>query len=189
MKNAVIVHGMPSRKEYETSRFPSPSNSHWLPWLQRELLRHDILAQTPEFPTPYDPNYSAWSSVLSQFELTPESILVGHSCGAGFLVRWLSEHGKQVRQLVLVAPWIDPNRQLTNGFFDFDIDQNVFKTLPIKVLVSDDDDVEVLDSVAWLKDSLPTAHLYEFHGKGHFTEPALKSTELPELLDILNLSL
>ena len=42
MKNAIILHGGPSKKEYYDLNMPSMSNSHWLPWLQAQLLKKDI---------------------------------------------------------------------------------------------------------------------------------------------------
>lgn len=37
-KSAIILHGMPSKEEYFSPAYASPSNSHWLPWLQKNLL-------------------------------------------------------------------------------------------------------------------------------------------------------
>ena len=62
MKNAIILHGMPSKKEYYSEKYPSASNSHWLPWLQKQLLIKDIEAVTPEMFKCYNPNYDLWKS-------------------------------------------------------------------------------------------------------------------------------
>lgn len=32
------------------------------------------------------------------------------SCGAGFLLRWLSENSVRIAKLILVIPWLDPNK-------------------------------------------------------------------------------
>ena len=40
-RNAVILHGQPSREEYYDPNAPSMSNAHWLPWLQAQLLKID----------------------------------------------------------------------------------------------------------------------------------------------------
>ncbi|MEX0652068.1 MAG: alpha/beta fold hydrolase [Candidatus Paceibacterota bacterium] len=75
-------------------------------------------------PEPYLPNYEKWIEVFEQFKVDEETDLVGHSCGAGFLLRWLSENKINVGKLVLVAPWIDPINELgdENNFFDFERD-------------------------------------------------------------------
>lgn len=85
MKTAIIFHGMPDREEYYNPESAAESNKHWLPWIQRQLILKDILAQTPELPYPYRPVYKDWLDVLRKFEINKDTILVGHSCGAGFL--------------------------------------------------------------------------------------------------------
>ena len=90
MKTAIIIHGMPYKdEEYYNPKRPASSNCHWLPWIQKQLLLKDILAQTPEMPVPYEPEYIAWKEIFERFPLNEETILVGHSCGAGFIVRYL----------------------------------------------------------------------------------------------------
>ena len=84
MQTAIILHGKPSKEEYLDTKSASPSNAHWLPWLQRQLLLYGILAQTPELPEPYEPNYKKWSAMFQQFTIEADTMLVDHSCGAGF---------------------------------------------------------------------------------------------------------
>ena len=92
MRTAIILHGMPSKEEYFDPDNESPSNQHWLPWIQRQLILNGVLAQVIELPEPYIPKYGKWASVFEQFKVYAETDLIVHSCGAGFLVRWLSEH-------------------------------------------------------------------------------------------------
>ena len=110
MKNALLLHGTCDREEYFSDLHTSLSNSHWLPWLQKQLLIRDILTQTPEMPQAYDPQYDLWEKTFERFDVDKNTILVGHSCGGGFLLRWLSENRVEVNKLILVAPWIDPDR-------------------------------------------------------------------------------
>jgi len=88
MKTAIIIHGCPTKEEYSDSIRPSPSNCHWFPWLQRQLLLKGVLAQTPEIPDAYEPNYEKWKSMFERFDINEDTLLIGHSCGGGFLVRW-----------------------------------------------------------------------------------------------------
>ena len=115
MKTAIILHGMPSKEEYFNAESPAQSNKHWLPWVQRQLILNGILAQTVELPEPYEPNYEKWRSVFEQFHIDEETNLIGHSCGGGFLVRWLSENKIKVGKVALVAPWLDPERERRAG--------------------------------------------------------------------------
>ena len=138
MKTAIILHGMPDREEYYHPTAPSQSNKHWLPWIQRELCLKDILAQTPEIPEPYRPDYTKWKKVFEQFPVDKETMLVGHSCGGGFLLRWLSENKIEVGKVALVAPGVDPNGTLETDIFKFNLDATfIQRTQGTRVFISD----------------------------------------------------
>lgn len=177
---------MPSKEEYLNPLYPSPSNMHWIPWIQKELTLKNILAQTPEMPEPYEPVYEKWCSVFEQFKIDEKTILIGHSCGGGFLVRWLSEHKTKVGKVVLVAPWIDPTHELKTGFFDFTINSSLIeKTEGVTIFISSDDDQVILDSVKQIKTVLKTVIVKEYSDQGHFTLGDMKTEKFPGLLDVL----
>lgn len=185
MKNAIILHGMPSREEYYDPAMPSMSNAHWLPWLQGALLKKDILAATPEVPKAFAPEWELWVREVERFEIGPETALVGHSCGGGFWVRYLSEHPElKVGKVVLVAPWLDPDGDETNGFFDFTIDPGlVSRTQGLVVFNSDNDMGNVHKSVARLRQEIEGVQYREFHKHGHFCAQDMGKSEFPELLE------
>jgi uncharacterized protein len=185
--NAVIVHGRPSREEYYDPAVPSPSNHHWLPWLAKQLIVRDIAAVTPEMPHAYQPDYPVWCAEFERFPVGRETLLVGHSCGGGFLTRWLSEHPDvRVDRVVLVAPWIDPHRRAAPKFFDFTIDPLIGGRADRFVIFNSDDDFEeVLVSARRIRDAVPGAVYREFPGYGHFTLADLGGPAFPELLDTL----
>jgi predicted alpha/beta hydrolase family esterase len=186
MKTAIIIHGYSDKDEYLDHSRPSPSNDHWIPWIQRQLQLQEILAQAPDMPGFYQPNYDTWKEMLERFPLDEETILVGHSCGGGFLVRYLSENNVKVGKVVLVAPWLDPNQEIDPEFFDFKIDKNIAnKTAGIVTMYSTDDMEEILVSVKTIKDQTQGIEFQEFANKGHFVLGSLNSNELPELLDHL----
>lgn len=186
MKTAIILHGMPSKEEYFDSMSPTQSNKHWIPWIQRQLILNGILAQTPEMPEPYMPVYEKWRSVFEQFKVDKDTVLIGHSCGGGFLLRWLSENKIRVGRVVLVAPWLDPAHELETSFFDFEIDRSlVERTQGVSVFISSDDDTVILDSVNRIKNLLPGVAMKEFSDRGHFTFGDMKTEKFPELSEIL----
>ena len=186
MKNAIIIHGMPDKEEY-LKEDSFRENQHWLPWLQHRFCIKGILAQVPAMPEPYAPDYEKWKEVFEYFPINEETILVGHSCGGGFLVRWLSENKVNVGQVVLVAPWLDPDKEFTKGFFDFVIDPDlVSRTKGVTVFYSLDDGKEILESVATIKATLPDAVFREFTNAGHFCEED-GYKEFPELLEAIHL--
>lgn len=173
MQTAIILHGKANKTKYFDPTFASPSNASWLPWLQKQLLMHDILAQTPEMPTPWKPEYSMWSKEFERYSITPETILVAHSCGAGFLLRWLSEHSDvHVGKVVLIAPWIDPDKTGEMGeFFDFTLDSQLSdRTAKIIIFNSSDDFPGAQLSAKMIAEAIPGIGGKEFKNHGHFTE-------------------
>jgi len=186
MKNAIILHGRPSKKGYYDPRRQSQSNSHWIPWLQRQLLLEDILTQTPELPQAYDPIWEEHRREFERYDVNLKTILVGHSFGGGFLVRWLSEHPEvQVGRVVLVAPYIDVEQENEHRFFDFKIDENlVGRTKGLTIFISDDEDApEIVSSVKKLRVKLKNIGYKKFHGYGHFTFHDMKTRKFPELFE------
>ena len=184
MNTAILIHGMPGKEEYYSKEADSPSNAHWFPWLQRELIQADYCTQAPEMPLAYMPNYEAWKKTFEQFDIDENTILVGHSCGGGFLVRYLSENSITVKRTVLVAPWLDPHKSKDPALFDFKINSDLIKRTDLHMLYSDNDEDSIDLSVEIIKSALPDIISYEFKNYGHFCKSDLKTEEFPELLNI-----
>lgn len=188
MKTAIILHGMPLKEEYYNPESESQSNKHWLPWIQKQLILHDILAQTPEMPKPYYPDYVKWSRTFEQFNIDKDTILIGHSCGGGFLVRWLSENKVEVDKITLVAPWLDPleKKVLDNGMFDFEIDPSIVERVgDFTVFYDESDDDYIIESVKKIEKGIKGINLVKLQNMGHFTFSDMKTNEFPELVDYL----
>lgn len=185
MKNAILVHGWNSKEEYFGEEFPSPSNSHWFPWLQKQLLIIEIQTQTPEMPLPYKPQYGLWKAGFENFKPENADILVGHSCGGGFLTRWLSESKTSHETVVLVAPWLDPYREETTDFFEFEIDTTLTSRIAnFHLFVSSDDEESIANSLLTITTALPSIKVHHFENKGHFITETI-GTIFPELLEAI----
>jgi uncharacterized protein len=185
MKNAIILHGKPSREEYYDPNAPSMSNAHWLPWLQAQLLKNDIAAATPEVPNAYRPDWDTWVKEVERFEIGPETTLVGHSCGAGFWVKYLSiKKDLKVGRVILVAPWLDPDGNEAGDFFKgYEMDRGLAgRTDGLIIFNSDNDMGNVLKSVAAIREGIDSVEYKEFKNHGHFTKSDMKTAEFPELL-------
>ena len=189
MNNAILVPGRPDIDEHYDPKSPANSENHWFSWLKRQLILKDIHAVSIEPPFPFRPRYEEWKKEFERFECTPETILVGHSCGGGFLVRYLSEHNDlEVGKVVLVAPWINPNNNPvsdTADFFDFEIDPDFpSRTKGMAVFISSDDDPSVVKTVDMLKEKVHGLELHEYTDKGHFCLEDLHTVEFTELLQL-----
>lgn len=185
MINAIILHGKPTKEEYYDSKLPSESNRNWLPWLQKQLIIKGIKADTPEMPLAYEPDWETWCREIERCDIGPETILVGHSCGAGFWVKYLSLHKNlRVGKVVLVAPWNDPDGDETKRFFDnYTPDKRlVSRAKSLTIFHSDNDMGNVHKTVAELRKTIDDVKYREFHKYGHFDSDSMGTQEFPELL-------
>lgn len=181
MKQTIIVHGSPSKEEFYKTSNSSMSNTVWYPWLQKQICFKDEISQALEFPRPYNPVYEEWAEVIKNFQINEQTTLIGHSCGGGFLLRYLSENKNlKPKKVVLVAPWIDTEKELLTGFFDFEIDPDLNK-LDIHIFMSLDDlESGMQESFRIIKNKLSSAKFQEYEDRGHFCDK-----EFPEILEVI----
>jgi uncharacterized protein len=187
MKNAIIVHGMPSQREYVIARRLGikASKFHWLGWLGRQLRRNGYEVWAPEMPHPYRPEYELWVEQAEKAKIGPDTTLIGHSCGGGFWIKYLSlNKDLKVGKVILVAPWIDPDSNEAGDFFsDYKMDPGLAaRTKGLVIFNSDNDMGNVMKSVARIRKTIKNADYREFHKYGHFTIFSMKTAKFPELL-------
>ncbi len=155
--------------------------------MQKELLIRDIAAVTPEIPLSFEPKWDVWCQEVERFDITPDTLLVGHSAGGGFWLKYLSLHKDlHVNKVVLVGPWLDPGKTLEEDFFVGDFDPALTgRTAGITILQSDDDSDSVKQSIKRIKQEILDIEYMQFRGYGHFTYENLGGVEFPELLEVL----
>lgn len=182
MRNAIILHGQPSKEEYYDPSMPSMSNAHWIPWLQGQLLKNDIQAATPEVPNAFEPDWDLWVKEVERFDITPETIIIGHSRGGDFWLRYLSERSDiKVGKVVFVAPSLGYLTLNDNYFGEFIIDPDlVERTDGITLFHSDNDGKNMLDTTETLIATIKNLKHQEFH-LGHFTSNSMGTIEFPDL--------
>jgi len=95
----IILHGCPP-----TEQMITPKNNRWMNWLEKKLKEKGFDAIAPDLPTSWNPKYIEWKKIFEKYRITKNTMLVGHSCGAAFLVRWLLESNNKVKKIILVAP-------------------------------------------------------------------------------------
>lgn len=186
MKNAILIHGWNTKDEFFDPDKPTASNDHWFPWLTKQLMVRGIKVDAPEMPQYDFTTYESWRREVERFDIGPETILIGHSCGGGFILRYLSENDVQVGKVFLVAPWLGINfgYQFDEDFFDFMLDRDIAKKTRCLTLISSDDDFDVItESVHRIRRQTYGINYLDMHGKGHFTRTSLGTDEFPELLE------
>jgi len=93
MKSALIIHGSNGSKD-----------AHWFPWLKRELENRDLQVFLPQFPIEENQTLQNWLDTLKPMkENLEDSIFVGHSLGAPFILNVLNQWNIKIKAAFLVA--------------------------------------------------------------------------------------
>lgn len=182
--NCIIIHGCPSNE----AEFMTPDKhtyyKHWIQWAKSELIAKGITTEAPLMPHPWEPDYEAFKKEFEKFPVSENTILVGHSCGCAFLVRWLGETKKKIKKLILVAPWKIPKKDnvLKEKFYTFPIDETIKSRVgEIVMFTSDNEREDGKKSLEIYRKSLG-GKVIELKGKGHYIFKDMGTEEFPELL-------
>ncbi len=183
--NCVIIHGCPSNVEKAMDPETRTYDKHWIPWLKKELIKRKIETKTPLMPTPWDANYNSWKKEIGKLDINEESILIGHSCGGGFLVRWIDEYKKKVKKLILVSPG-KAGKSRSKGTGNLYggktiINLNRYVKDEIIVFTSNDDISQHIKGAYEYEKELPATVIF-LKDHGHFTQGDMETEEFPELL-------
>lgn len=158
-------------------------NKHWMPRLKKELNLKNIEVEIPVMPSSWQPDYEKFKNEFEKYAIDENTVLVGHSCGCAFLVRWLWETEKRVSKLILVAPWninISEGNVYKEKFYTYPIDKDIQNRVDKITMFTSDNEKE-----AW-KESLKIFHkaigwkIIELKSRGHY-----RIQEFPELLKII----
>ena len=94
--NVILVHGLGGRGQ-----------GGWFADVAKICKENEIECDSPDFPDSETPKYEKWAEFFEKNlakKVRKNSILVGHSLGGSFLLRFLSENNLECGQLILVAP-------------------------------------------------------------------------------------
>lgn len=179
--NCIIIHGCPSDSSEEKTREYA---KHWMPWIRKKLTSLGIKTEVPLIPKPWHPNYEAFKKEFEKCSVTEYTILIGHSCGSSFLIRWLGESKRKINKLVLVAPWkvTEHTDQYRKRFYDYKVDETIKSRVNEIIMFTADNEQRVG------KDALKIFHtslggkIIELPGRGHYTLEDMRTEEFPELL-------
>src|SRR3989338_5872262 len=141
--NCIIIHGCPSSpKELIDINSPGSFYKHWIPYVKKELTSRGIHTETPLMPSPWEPDYEAFKKEFEKYPVSENTILIGHSCGCAFLVRWLGESKQKINKLILVAPWKIPDKkdQFRKEFYNYKIDPTIKNRLKNIVMFTADNE-------------------------------------------------
>jgi len=182
-----IIHGCPLDTERAMSTEERTYDKQWMPWIKKKLLERGIEAETPSMPTPWAPDYEKYKNEFEKYDIGENAILVGHSCGCAFLVRWLGETKKKISKLILVAPWKinDLGNEAREAFYDYQIDESIKSRVgEITMFTSDDEENDGKESLKIFHEALG-GKISGLKKHGHYIISHMGTEEFPELLDVI----
>ncbi len=180
--NCVIVHGCPSDDSEEATQEYA---RHWMPWTKKELNEKGVPTEIALMPEPWHPDYDRFKEAFQKYSVNDDTILVGHSCGSAFLVRWLGETKKEVKKLILVAPWKIPNEgdEGRQKYYVYPIDESIRERVgEIVIFTSNNEADEGKQSVKIFQEALE-GKLIELKDHGHYTRNDMGAEAFPELIE------
>ncbi|MBU4070241.1 MAG: leucine--tRNA ligase [Nanoarchaeota archaeon] len=183
ISNVVIVHGCPGDEEKAMNPKTRTYDKHWIPWIKNKLEKKEIKVFTPLMPEPWKANYSQWKKEFDKLNVNGKSVLIGHSCGCAFLVRWLGETKKKIKKLILVAPWkIAQSGNAEEEFYNYEIDESIKSRIDEIVIFTSNDEEEDGKKSVKIFNKLIGGEIIELKNHGHFTLGDMGTEEFPELL-------
>jgi len=196
IKNANIkvieIHGAQKYPQSEI-KIVEPNVRHWHHWLKDNLEKQGIPAKNPLMPENWKPDYGKWKKEFEKNSIDENTILVGHSLGCGFLVRYLSENNQtKIKKLILVAPtkFISKEKNNLYRFLDFKVDPQLKDRIGQTVVISsgnDHHDPDNRNANFYVK--ALSGELVAVKGKGHFMKKDMGTNKFPELLNIITESI
>ena len=182
--DCIVVHGCPSDSSEEKTKEYA---KHWMPWIKKKLILKGIKTEIPLMPEPWHPDYEAFKKEFEKYKVTNNTILISHSCGCAFLVRWLGETKQKIKKLILVAPWktYDGKDKFRKLFYGYTVDKTIKERVKnITMFTSDNDGPGSKKSLRIFHQALG-GKIIELKGKGHYTLEDMGTEKFPELLEQL----
>ena len=202
MKQLVFIHGgeaysneadckLGLESQEVDTEYKEKKRWHYVPALQ-DALGEGWQVLRPEMPCGDNAKYEYWKIWFEKYIpfLEDGVVLVGHSLGAMFLARYLSEHELPVRvsKLFLLAGMFTREENHAPGTEDGEYFYAHLDNMPVldtaadKVYIvhSKDDPVVPYHHAEQFADHLPSAQLVVFESEGHFIQE-----RFPELIELI----
>lgn len=195
MKQVIVIHGGTTFQDYDdfidslkTKQLHPERFVYKAMW--REKLQNDLGDEyqvlLPAMPNKTNAKYEEWKLWFERLTeiIEDDVILIGHSLGAIFLAKYLSENefDKTIRALFLVAaPYSDESiEDLTN--FKITIPPTILETVTNQLVFffGSDDPVIPLSEMAQYETALPDATYHLLPAPDHFVRE-----DFPELLSAI----
>lgn len=177
----VILHGTGGSPE-----------GNWFPWLKQEMETAGHNVYVPRLPTPENQSVENWCKALDEQapRFGENTILIGHSCGATYLLHILEVLKQPVAKSILVSGFLD---ELGNEYFDtlnqtfinheFDWEKIKRNAGELTLFHGNNDPYIPMNAAEKLSERLNTP-LTIIHNGGHLNA-AFGYTKFPEILQVI----
>lgn len=183
--NCIIIHGCPTGpEEFININDPGSYSKHWIPYIKEGLVSMNIKTETPLMPSPWIPDYNTFKEEFEKYSVSENTILIGHSCGCAFLVRWLGESKQKIKKLILIAPWkISKNNDpVREKFYTYPIDETIRSRVGEIIMFTSDNETENGKKSLKIYHEALGGKIIELKGRGHYILKHMGTSEFPELL-------
>ena len=184
MKTAFIIHGFNGDTTYTFG-----------PAIKIFLEEKGYIVIMPNFPIRSEASYSKWANILDNFKdyFNSETIVIAHSIGNPFFIKYLFENELKVNTYISVAGFCDlfkvPDREdLNTAFIDFAVSNNQIEYCKNSILhrfslYSDNDHVIPFNILENFISKLKSSPVF-IKGVGHMGNRD-NITRLPEIEKII----
>ena len=172
-------------KDFEIESLDDLKSNGWKNSLQ-EKLGDDFDVLVVRMPNSFNAKYLEWKIWFEKIVpfLNDSVVLVGHSQGGIFLIKYLSENNfpKKIGSLHIVSAPYDTEGSDGWSLADFVLPENLDKVSEnaedIYFYQSKDDQIVLFNNLAKYKKHFPNAREMIFEDRGHFNQ-----SEFPELVE------
>ncbi len=172
--NVIVFHGTKGSPDI-----------NWFPWIKEKVQETGLKIDIPVLPTPEGHNLKNWLVVANTLDINEDTILIGHSCGATFLLHLLEK--KRIKEAIFVSCFTEeiniPEYDKLNASFikDSDWDWNTIKRNSGKITIyhGSDDPYVPIDQAKDLHEQIGGG-LEVIEGGGHLNSEN-GYTKFPEL--------
>ncbi len=186
-KQIILLKGWEAKENFKDF-YDFVEKQEFNPYEEKQLKWSDILDKTLredfeviKFPRPnyWFADYKAWKIMFEKVTsyLKDDFILLWHSLGGTFLVKYLQEDDKfnlwkKASKIILVAPAYKDDEKEVLGNFNFSKPLNNLKKIQEKIIIfwSKDDFIVDFSDIEDFKKELPKAKFMIFEDKGHFLQ-------------------
>lgn len=105
MKNYFVIHAL-GRTE----------NDYWYKFIKHEMEDKGYQCFVPTMPPIENMSYDSWANKFNEYKnfINEDSVLIGHSTGAIFIIKYLMEHNLKISKYISVVGFNKENPKSVN---------------------------------------------------------------------------